>query len=100
MVFLYITNESAEEAKKIANHLLKKRMIGCANIFPVNALYWWDGTVADETEYVLIVKTIKEKRETVRKEVERIHPFDVPCIIKLDVDPNEAYFNWIKSELR
>lgn len=99
MVFLYVTNESVEEAKKIARHLLKKRMIGCANIFPVNAMYWWEGNIADETEVVLIAKTTKEKCQIVIDEITKIHPFDTPCIIKLDVDPNEKYLQWILSEL-
>lgn len=97
MVFLYVTNESAKEAKKIAKHLLKKRMIGCVNIFPVNAMYWWEGKIADETEVVLIAKTTKENYQRVRNEIARIHPFDTPCIIKLDVDSNEKYFQWINS---
>ena len=100
MIFLYITNESAKEAKKIARHLLEKRMIGCANIFPVNAMYWWKGKIADETEVVLIAKTTKENYQRVRDEIARIHPFDTPCIIKLDADPNEKYLQWIKSELK
>ncbi|MEW5805687.1 MAG: divalent cation tolerance protein CutA [Patescibacteria group bacterium] len=36
LIFLYITNDSVDGAKKIARHLLEKRMIGCANIFPIS----------------------------------------------------------------
>ncbi|MBI4599966.1 divalent-cation tolerance protein CutA [Candidatus Uhrbacteria bacterium] len=100
MVFLYVTNETADGAKKIAKHLLEKRIIGCANIFPVNAMYWWEGKLNDETEFVLIVKTTQENCEMARDEIAKIHPFDAPCIIKLDVDPNEKYLQWIKGEIR
>lgn len=99
MVFLYVTNESSSEAKKIAKYLLEKRMIGCANIYPVNSIYQWEGEISDDEEYVLIVKTTKEKCEQVRNEIAKIHPFDTPCILKLDVDPNEKYMEWIKNEL-
>jgi len=75
-------------------------MIGCANIFPVNAMYWWEGKIEDGNEVVLIVKTTQERVEKVRKEIAKIHPFDTPCIIKIDVNPNEKYLHWIKSELR
>lgn len=100
MVFLYITNDSVEAAKEIAKHLLEKRMIGCANIFPINALYWWEGKIEDGNEVVLIAKTTRERAEEVRAEIARIHPFETPCIIKLEADPNEKYLRWIKSELR
>ena len=99
MILLYITNESVEAAKKIARHLLEKQMIGCANIFPIESMYWWDGKIADDKEVVLIVKTTLEKELIVRTEIEKIHPFDTPCIIKIDVEPNAKYFDWIKSVL-
>jgi periplasmic divalent cation tolerance protein len=43
LAFFYITNPSKEEAKRIAKHLLDKRIIACANIFPIESMYWWDG---------------------------------------------------------
>lgn len=99
LALLYITNDSVAEAKEIAKHLLEKRMIGCANIFPITALYWWEGKIKDGDEVVLIVKTTSDRVEEVRGEIARIHPFDAPCILKIDVDPNEKYLRWIESEL-
>ena len=100
LVFIYITNESIVEAKKIAKHLVKKRMIGCANIFPISSMYWWKGEIVEGDEFVLIIKTTQENAEEVREVVTKIHPFDTPCIIKIDVDPNEKYLKWIESELK
>jgi periplasmic divalent cation tolerance protein len=40
-VFIYITNPSKKEAKRLAKHLIEKRLIACANIFPIESLYWW-----------------------------------------------------------
>ena len=100
LAFIYITNENLDEAKKIARHLLDKRMIGCANIFPITSMYWWKDKIVDGDEFVLIAKTTQNNVEKVRNEVEKIHPFDTPCIIKIDVDPNEKYLKWIESELR
>lgn len=100
LIFLYITHDSVDGAKKIARHLLEKRMIGCANIFPINALYWWEGKIEDGNEVVLIVKTTSDRFEKVRDEIALIHPFDTPCILKLDVDPNEKYLRWMEGEMR
>lgn len=88
---LYITHDSVDVAKKIARHLLEKRMIGCANIFPITAMYWWEGKIEDGREVVLIVKTTSDRVEQVREEIIKIHPFDTPCILKIDADPNEKY---------
>lgn len=97
---LYVTHDSVDGAKKIARHLLEKRMIGCANIFPITAMYWWEGKIEDGHEVVLIVKTTSERVEQVREEISRIHPFDTPCILKIDTEPNEKYLQWIMSELQ
>ena len=34
-----------------------------------------------------------------RKEVEKIHPYDVPCIMKFDVEANTSYENWIRDSV-
>ncbi|MEW5805688.1 MAG: divalent cation tolerance protein CutA [Patescibacteria group bacterium] len=63
-------------------------------------MYWWEGKIEDGNEVVLIVKTTSDRFEKVRDEIARIHPFDTPCILKIDVDPNEKYLRWIESELK
>ena len=99
-IFIYITNPTKQEARKIAKHLLSKKLIACANIHsPVNSLYPWKGKLADETEYVLIAKTLNENFEKVKKEVEKIHSYSIPCIIKIDVSSNQKYFDWLISEI-
>jgi periplasmic divalent cation tolerance protein len=98
-VFIYITNPTKKVAKRIAKHLLQKRLIACANIFPINSLYWWEGKICDEKEFVLIAKTIEEKFEKIKKEVEKIHPYSIPCIVKIRTTPNEKYLDWLVKEL-
>ena len=96
-IFIYITNPTKTEARKIAKHLLKKKLIACANIFPIISLYWWKGKITDENEFVLIVKARKESFKELKKEVENIHPYTIPCIVKISVSSNEKYYNWLKE---
>ena len=98
-VFVYITNPTEKEARRIARHLLKKRLIACANIFPINSLYLWKGKIADENEFVLIAKTTNSCFERVKSEVEKEHSYSVPCIVRIPVSSNEKYFNWLKGEI-
>lgn len=99
-VFIYITNPTKQEAKKIAKYLLRKKLIACANIFPINSLYWWKGRIADEKEFVLIVKTNGNNFEKVKNEVEKVHSYTIPCIVKIPVSSNKKYFDWLKSEIK
>jgi len=99
-IFVYITNPTKKEAKKIAKHLLEKRLIACANIFPINSLYWWKGKIVDDNEFVLIAKTSNANFEKVKKEVEKIHSYKTPCIIKIPVSSNKKYLDWLKKEIK
>jgi len=98
-IFVYITNPTEKEAIRIAQSLLKKRLISCANIFPIKSLYWWQNKINKENEYVLIGKTIKSRFEKIKKEVEKIHSYTIPCIIKISVNSNKKYFEWLKNEI-
>ena len=97
-IAVYITHPNAEHAEKVLGKLLEKRLIACANVFPIESSYWWEGEVKNSSEVASIVKTSEEKWEELKSEVERIHPYDVPCIMKLDVEANDAYEEWIESE--
>jgi len=99
-IFIYITNPSKEVAKKIAGHLLEKKLIACANIFPIDSFYLWEGKVEEEDECVLIAKAREENFQLVKKEVEGIHPHSVPCIAKIPVAFNEKYRRWLKEATR
>ncbi len=100
-IYIYITNPTQEEAKKIAKHLIEKKLIACANIFgPINSIYPWQDKIANENEFVLIAKTLNKNFNKVVKEVEKIHPYTIPCIVKIPVSSNRKYFDWLKSEIK
>ncbi len=99
-IFIYITSPDKRQAKKIAKKLLKAKLIACANIFPISSLYWWQGKIVDDNEYVLIAKTIEKNFEKVKNEIEKIHPYKAPCITKIPVSANKKFFNWLKSEVK
>lgn len=99
-VFIYITNPTRAEARRVAHHLFKTKLIACANIYgPTESIYPWKGKMADEKEWVLIAKTLGKNFEKVRREVEKIHSYSVPCIVKIAVSSNARYFKWLKKEM-
>ena len=100
-VLIYVTNPNREEAKKVAKHLIAKKLVACANIYEnVNSLYPWKGKIADETETVLILKTTEANYKKVEAEVEKIHSYTIPCIIKIPVSSNKKYFGWLCGEVQ
>ena len=98
MTIVYITCRDEKEAVKISRHLLEKRLIACSNIHPIRSLYWWKGKIQDEKEYAIIAKTIDKNYNKIKKEVSKIHSYDVPCILKIDAEANESYEKWVEKE--
>lgn len=96
---LYITYPNESEAQRVSQLLLARRLVACANIFPITSAYWWQGVIQNEQEWVSIVKTTLENYEAVKREVEKVHPYDVPCILKIEVEANAAYENWIRDSV-
>jgi len=89
-----------EEAKKVTSHLLQKKIIACANFFPISSSFWWKGKMDNSNEIVALLKTKKQNWEKVKSEIKKIHSYETPCIMKLDVEANEDYEDWIEKETK
>src|SRR3989338_3601080 len=100
MALVYITCKDEKEARKISMHLLKKRLVACANVFPIKSMYWWKGKKMDGKENAILAKTNSKNFNKVVKEVERIHSYKVPCILRIDTESSKKYNRWANSELR
>ena len=100
MTLAYITCRNKKEAEKISTHLLKKKLIACANIFPVKSMYWWKNKIAGEDENVIIAKTNDKNFNKVISETKKIHSYKIPCILKINAKANKEYGKWADKELR
>lgn len=99
-IIIYVTHENIEEAKKITNYLLDKKLIACSNFLPIEANFWWNNKIDSTNEIVSILKTKKENWDIVKDEIEKLHPYKIPCIMKIKVKANESYEDWIESETK
>ena len=101
MIIIYVTCKDLEEAQKISQTLLEKKLIACANFFPIKSMYWWQDSISKDNEIALILKTKKEKFKEVEQEVKKLHSYEQPCIITLDItDGSKEFLEWIKKEVK
>lgn len=100
MTLVYITCKDSKEAEDISIHLLKKRLIACANIFPIKSMYWWQGKIANDSENVIIAKTNNKNFKKIGIEVKKMHSYEIPCILKINATANKEYEAWANKELR
>lgn len=97
-LLLYVTHPSKPEAIRITADLLNAHLIACANFFPIESMYWWEGRLTKNDEIVTIYKTRIENWESVKSMIESSHKYDTPCIIRLaEVSANEKYEDWIQN---
>jgi len=105
MDFEYIqvltTVESYEDAEKIAQALLNKRLAACIQIIgPITSLYWWEEKIEKATEYLLLIKTKKNLYKKLEKAIIEVHHYKVPEIIANPVTGgNPEYLKWLDQEV-
>ena len=99
MVLVYITCKDEKEANRISMNLLRKKLIACANIFPIKSLYWRQGKIVYGTESVIIAKTISKKYKKVEQEVRKLHSYEIPCILRINAVANKEYEQWLNEEI-
>ena len=99
MYLAYITCKDSEEAEKIAEHLLNKKLIACANIFDSKSIYHWKGELCNQNEKVLILKTDKKFQDIVG-EVKAIHSYELPCILKINVEATQEFGLWVANSIK
>ena len=100
MISVYITCKDNKEAEKISKRLLKKRLIACANLFPIKSFYWWKEKINEDNEVAIIAKTDMTNFEEIKREVKKVHSYEIPCIVSWKIEQgNEDYLDWIKEEL-
>jgi len=91
-----------DEAKgrEIARALVEERLAACVTVSAaVRSLYRWQGEIADETEFLLVIKTRRSLYARLEARLKALHPYTVPEILALPVAAgNEAYLKWIGEE--
>mgnify|MGYP001824824030 CR=1 FL=1 len=99
MIAVYIPCKDDDEAGRVGAHLLEKKLVACANIWPIRSMYMWKGNLVDEGEVVCLLKSTEDKYEAIKQEVAKVHSYEVPAIIKFNISANEDYEKWLRDEL-
>ncbi len=100
IILFYIPVPNEEAGKHIGSQLVERKLAACTNLFPIQSCYFWDGAICQDSELVLIVKTLSSFSVELEKAALEIHPYEVPCIIRWEAQANDAYLEWMKEQLR
>jgi periplasmic divalent cation tolerance protein len=91
------TAGSQDEARKIAQALVERRLAACVNIVPgVESVYRWQDKVETAGEWLLVMKTTAGAFPGLRQALLELHSYEVPeCLMLAVEDGDTAYLEWI-----
>jgi|GEM_PF-283946 len=87
-VTAYVT-APRDAAADLARRLVDARLAACVNVVDCTSTYRWDGTVHEDAESILFVKTTADRYPALTERLVEWHPHDVPCVERIDA--SDAY---------
>lgn len=101
-IIVFVTTKDKAEAEKIAQTLLREKLIACANIIsPIDSRFHWEGKIDSAEECLAIMKTHKSLFLELEKRVKVLHSYDVPEVLALPIVEGSAdYLSWMRSALK
>ncbi len=98
MKFIYVTLNTADEARTIGRSLLERRLANCVNFFPITCMYRWAGEITEEPEVVLIVRTRDDAYDEVASVIKSSITY-TNCVAEIAVARNTPEFlAWLERE--
>ncbi|PSP79648.1 divalent-cation tolerance protein CutA [Halobacteriales archaeon QS_1_68_20] len=99
MPTVYVT-APRDAAEDLARTLVEERLAACVNRVDCRSTYRWDGEIHEDDEEILFVKTTDDAYDSLVERVVDFHPYDVPCVERLDEsDVLAEYAQWVDDEV-
>jgi len=97
-----VTCPSLAVARKIARAVVQKHLAACVNVVrsPVESFYTWKEKLEQAREYLLVIKTVRERLKKLEKEVLRLHSYEVPEFIVISIRGGSSkYLSWLQHSV-
>ena len=100
-VVVLTSTDSEEEARRIATHLVDRRLVACAKVAgPMLSSYWWHDKVETASEWQCWAKTRRDRYEQTERAIREMHSYEVPEILALPVLAGSTpYLRWIDDSV-
>lgn len=86
-------------AAALARTLVEERLAACVNVLPpMTSVYRWKGSVEQEREQQLVIKTTAAQLPALEARLGELHPYDVPEFLVIRIEAGSAaYLSWLAA---
>jgi periplasmic divalent cation tolerance protein len=93
------TTGSEEEAERIGEALVERRLAACAQVIgPVASRYRWQGKVETAREWICVAKTEASRYPELEAAIRELHSYEEPEILATPiVAGSRGYLDWVTS---
>ena len=95
------TFDNFDDANKIRNLLMDKRLIASGGITPMDSKCFWKGKIEHTSEFYLQMITKKKLFSKIVEEIEKVHTYETCGVLMYDiVQGNIEFLKWIDEETK
>ena len=99
-IVVMTTTDSLDEARSIAASLVERKLAACAQISSIQSYYVWQGSVQNDDEFRLLVKTTDQRYADVEAAILELHSYDLPAIVAFDIAQGYGlYADWVSDNV-
>jgi periplasmic divalent cation tolerance protein len=82
---------------QVAQAVVADGLAACVNRLPgVVSTFRWEGRVQEEREVLLVIKTARERLESLTARIQALHPYELPEVVAVPVTGGlEKYLAWL-----
>jgi periplasmic divalent cation tolerance protein len=97
---LVLTCSSWHEAQTIADHLLNKKLVACAEFIEVKSHYLWQGELDKASEIKLIMQSLVQNFSIIEEEISRLHSYKTFILQSLPImQISSDAVKWLEAEI-
>ena len=94
------TVSSESQARDLARQLIENRLAACVNRIHVASTYRWKGTLEEEPEILLLIKTTRARQADLQEALLEAHPYELPEFVTLPfTGGSEPYLKWLQDSV-
>jgi periplasmic divalent cation tolerance protein len=100
VLIAFSTVPDAESAARIARTLVDEGLAACVQRLPgLTSSYRWQGSVHEDPEVLLLIKTTRARLPTLQSRLVELHPYELPELIAVEAAAGSAaYLDWVRAE--